>query len=67
MEYKSIIFFIIAILTLTYFVTFWQNRNRVVQFHMFGKEIKINLGLLTFGIFLDGALITAILIWLLVY
>jgi len=65
MSLELFIFFIVAILTLTYFVTFWQNWGRKVKFHMFGKDIEISLGLLSFGIFLDGAILSAILIWLL--
>ena len=65
MSLKLIIFFIVAILTLTYLATFMQNWGRKVKFHMFGKDIEISLGLLSFGIFFDGALIAVILIWLL--
>jgi uncharacterized integral membrane protein len=66
MDWKLIIFFIVAILTLTYFVTFWQNKDERTHLHIFGQKIDINLGLLMFGVFLDGAILAVILIWLLV-
>lgn len=62
---KSIIFFIIVFSTISYLFTFWQNRDKRVKFHMFGQEIEINLGILSFGIFIDGAIITTLIIWLL--
>ena len=62
---KLLIFFIVVTLALTYLLTFWGNRHTKVKFHMFGKSVEISLGLLTFGVFLDGVIIGMVLIWLL--
>ena len=51
-------------MTITYFVMFWQNRHERVKFNFFGHKIDISVGLLAMGIFLDGAIIAALLIWL---
>lgn len=67
MDSKYIIFFIVAVLVLTYFVIFWQNRHKKVKFQLFNQEIEINLGLLTFGIFLDGIILASILLWLIFF
>jgi hypothetical protein len=64
-EMKPLIFFIVTLITLTYFVTFWQNRNERVKFRLFNQKVDISVGLLAVGIFLDGAIISALLIWLL--
>jgi len=65
MDWKTLIFFAVAVLTLTYFFAFWQNRHERVKFHFFKQKIDISLGLLAISIFLDGAMLSALLIWLL--
>ena len=65
MNLKLIIFFVVAILTLTYLSVFWQNRKKRIKVKLFTQEIEINLGFLAFGIFIDGIILAAILIWLL--
>ena len=65
MNWESIVFFIVVLIVLSYFLIFWQNRHEKVHFHLFNKKITISLGLLTFGTFLDGTILAALLFWLL--
>ena len=65
MDWKLLIFFIVAVITITYFIMFWQNRHERVKFNFFGHKIDISVGLLSVGIFLDGAIIALLIYWLL--
>ena len=65
MDWKLILFFIVILFTLIYFVVFWENRHEKTHFHFFSQRIDINLGLLMLAVFLDGAIITLLLLWLL--
>jgi len=65
MNLKLIIFFVVAVFTLMYLVTFWNNRGKKIKFTVFNHEIEINLGLLAFSIFLDGMIIAILINWLL--
>lgn len=60
-----IVFFIIAVLTLTYLLSFWQNRRGKVVLQLFNQKIEMSLGLLMFGVFIDSAILSALLLWLL--
>ena len=62
---KLIIVFTVALFTLMYLVTFWNNRGKKVKFTVFNHEIDISLGLLAFSIFLDGMIIALLINWLL--
>jgi len=61
---KLIIFFFVALFILIYLAIFWHNRHEKIEFHLFSKKIEINLGIMAFGVFLDGAILTALLFWL---
>lgn len=65
MDWKTLIFFAVAVLTLTYFFVFWQNRHERVKFNFFKQKIDISLGLLALSIFLDGIIIAMLINWLL--
>jgi len=67
MDLKLLIFFIVILFTLLYFVVFWENRHEKIHFHFFSQKIDINLGLLMFAVFLDGIIITLLILWLLGY
>jgi len=67
MNLKLLLFFIVVLFTLLYFVEFWENRHTRVSFHMFNHKIDISLGLLLVAVFLDGAILTLLLTWLLGY
>lgn len=64
-DYKVIIFFFAILFTLFYLATFRNNDQEKVAFHFLGQKMEINLGLLLFGIFIDGALLGALIFWLL--
>lgn len=65
MNWKLILFFIITLFTLLYLVEFWENRHTKINFQMFGQKIEMTLGLLLFAVFLDGSILTLIILWLL--
>lgn len=62
--WKTVLFFAVVFFTLLYFLLFYENRHETVTFHFFHQKIQISLGLLAFGIFLDGAILAGLLIWL---
>jgi hypothetical protein len=64
MNWKLIIFFIVAFGALSYLSLFWQNRHQKVQLHIFNKKIEMGFGLLALGIFIDGSILGAALFWL---
>ena len=61
---KPALFFIVALITLTYLASFWENRKTKVKFNLFHQDIEISLGILAFGLFLDGAILSGLLLWL---
>lgn len=65
MNWKLLLFFIISLFTLLYLMEFWENRHTKINFELFGQKIEMNLGLLLFAVFLDGAILTLITLWLL--
>lgn len=65
MNWKLILFFIITLFTLLYLVEFWENRHTKINFQMFGQKIEMTLGLLLFAVFIDGSILTLIILWLL--
>lgn len=65
MDWKLLLFFIVAFLTLLYFSLFWKNRYEKISLHFFKDKVDVSLGLLMLAVFLDGALIAALLLWLL--
>lgn len=67
MNWKLLLFFIASLFTLLYFVQFWENRHNKTSFHMFGQKIDMNLGLLLLAVFLDGAILGILMMWLLGY
>ena len=46
---------------------FFENRHEKTKFTFLHHKIDINLGILMLAVFLDGAIITFLLIWLLGY
>lgn len=67
MDYKLIIFFIVAVLLATYLHVFWDNRKEKITFHFFHRKTDAKLGLILLGVFLDGAIFALIFIWLMGY
>jgi hypothetical protein len=65
MNLKLLFFFIVILFTLLYFVQFWENRHEKVTFHIFGQKVEMNLGLLLVAVFLDGAILSLLIIWIL--
>jgi len=65
MDWKLILFFIVTLFTLLYFGLFWKNRHEKINLRFFKDKIDVSLGLLMLAVFLDGALIAALLLWLL--
>ena len=64
MNWKLILFFIITLFTLLYLVEFWENRHTKINFQMFGQKIEMTLGLLLFAVFLDGSILTLIILFI---
>ncbi len=67
MHYKIPLFFLVAFGTLFYFDLFWKHRHLKVHFRFFGQGMETNLGLLGLMVFLDGAILAFVLLWLLGY
>ena len=65
MNWKIILFFIAILSVLMYIMMFFENRHVKTHIHIFGQKIDINVGLLILVTFLDGAIITGLLVWLL--
>lgn len=65
MNWKLILFFIVILSILMYIVMFFENRNEKTHFKFFGKKMDMNVGLLMLVTFLDGAILAALLVWLL--
>ena len=65
MDWKLLLFFIVILFALLYLVMFWENRHEKAHVHFFGQKLDMNLALLMIAVFLDGVIITLLLIWLL--
>lgn len=64
MNIKLPLFFIAVFSVLVYSDLFWKNRHEKVRFRFLRKEADIGLGLLVLTAFIDGALLTLVLLWL---
>jgi uncharacterized integral membrane protein len=60
---RYIIFFLAVLMTLAYGVTFFENKGKV-KVRILGKEREVSLGLLLLTAFLDGAVLSFILYYL---
>lgn len=60
---RYIIFFLAVLMCLMYGVTFFENKNKI-KVKIFGKERDVSLGLLLLTAFLDGAVLSFILYYL---
>jgi len=65
MSYKIPLFFLVAFGCLLYLDIFWKHRHLKIHLKFFGHGIDTNLGLLGLMVFLDGAILTLVLVWLL--
>lgn len=64
MNLKLPLFFIAVFSVLVYLDLFWKNRHEKVRFRFLRKEAEVGLGLLVLTAFIDGALLTVLLLWL---
>ena len=60
---KYIIFFLAVLMSLAYGVTFFENKNKV-KVKILGKDREVALGLLLLTAFLDGAILSFVLYYL---
>ncbi len=60
---KYVIFFLVLVGVGLYCVTFFENKKKV-KVRVLGKEREITLGLLLLTAFLDGAVLSFVLYWL---
>lgn len=60
---RYIIFFLAVLMCLMYGVTFFENKGKV-KVRILGKEREVSLGLLLLTAFLDGAVLSFILYYL---
>ena len=65
MGWKLLLFFIVILFTLLYLLMFWENRHEKTHVRFFNQKLDMNLALLMIAVFLDGAVITLLLSWLL--
>jgi len=60
---KYIIFFLVVLATLLYAMTFFENKKKV-KVKVLGREREVSLGLLLLTAFLDGAILSFLLYYL---
>jgi hypothetical protein len=65
MNLKLPVFFLVTLCILFYLDVFWKQRHLKIRLMLFGHELDTSLGALGLMIFLDGAILAFVLLWLL--
>ena len=58
-----LLFFLVTLFTLSYLYTFLQNRKNKVKFEFFNHTLEVSLGGLLLSVFLDGIIITVLVVY----